>query len=32
MTFYFDLNNVLYKITQGDTQEMTLKGTSLIKL
>jgi Cu/Ag efflux protein CusF len=32
MTFYFDSNNVLYKITQGDTQEMTLKGTSLIKL
>ena len=32
MTFYFDSNNVLYKTTQGDTQEMTLKGTSLIKL
>ncbi len=32
MTFYFDSNNVLYKATQGDTQEMTLKGTSLIKL
>ena len=32
MTFYFDSNNVLYKVTQGDTQEMTLKGTSLIKL
>ena len=32
MTFYFDSNNVLYKATQGDTQEMALKGTSLIKL
>lgn len=32
MTFYFDSNNVLYKTTQGYTQEMTLKGTSLIKL
>lgn len=32
MTFYFDSNNVLYKATQDDTQEMTLKGTSLIKL
>lgn len=32
MTFYFDSNNVLYKTTQDDTQEMTLKGTSLIKL
>ncbi len=30
--YYFGSNDVLYKTTQDETQEMTLKGTSLIKL
>ena len=31
-THYFGSNNVLYKTTTGETQEITLKGTSLVKL